>query len=116
MPRSSISRQRNRATRLSPQNQYLAATLVLFLVLFGGSLPTPLYPVWQQKFGLSTSTITGVYAVYPAGVVLGLLLVEGWRTRSGDGRLWRSQLLRAFLLNHVSLGPLASVYFSLDGS
>lgn len=84
MPRSSISRQRNRATRLSPQNQYLAATLVLFLVLFGGSLPTPLYPVWQQKFGLSTSTITGVYAVYPAGVVLGLLF--GGRLADQVGR------------------------------
>jgi MFS family permease len=46
---------------------------VLFLVLFGGNLPTPFYPLWQQQFGLSTGTITGVYAIYPAGVVLGLL-------------------------------------------
>jgi MFS family permease len=29
--------------------------------------------MWQQRFSLSTGTISGVYAVYPAGVVLGLL-------------------------------------------
>ena len=70
MSSSSISGARN---RVSPRAQYLAAAFVLFLVLFGGNLPTPLYPLWQQQFGLSTGTITGVYAVYPAGVVWGLL-------------------------------------------
>jgi MFS family permease len=70
---SRISTSRNRVFRLSPPGQYIAAACVLFLVLFGGNLPTPLYPLWQQQFGLSTGTITGVYAVYPAGVVLGLL-------------------------------------------
>jgi MFS family permease len=73
MRSSRISTSRNRTTRLSPQGQYLAAASVLFLVLFGGNLPTPLYPLWQQQFGLNTGTITAVYAVYPAGVVLGLL-------------------------------------------
>lgn len=73
MSSSSTSRARDRAIRLSPQGQYIVAACVLFLVLFGGNLPTPLYPLWQQQFGLSTGTITGVYAVYPAGVVLGLL-------------------------------------------
>jgi MFS family permease len=96
VPSSRISRSRNRATRLSPQGQYLAAALVLFFVLFGGNLPTPLYPVWQQQFGLSTGTITAVYAVYPAGVVLGLLF---------GGRL-ADQLGRRPI---VALAALASV-------
>ena len=91
-----VSRSRFRATRLSPQGQYLAAAFVLFLVLFGGNLPTPLYPLWQQQFGLSTGTITGVYAVYPAGVVLGLLF---------GGRL-ADQLGRRPI---VALAALASV-------
>ncbi len=73
MPDSRISSSQNRVSGLSPRGQYLAAAGVLFLVLFGGNLPTPLYPLWQQQFGLSTGTITGVYAVYPVGVVLGLL-------------------------------------------
>ena len=96
MPSSRISRSRNRATRRSPQGQYLAAALVLFFVLFGGNLPTPLYPAWQQQFGLSTGTITAVYAVYPAGVVLGLLF---------GGRL-ADQLGRRPI---VALAALASV-------
>ena len=73
MPSSRLSVSQNHASGLSPQGQYLAAASVLFLVLFGGNLPTPLYPLWQQHFSLSTGTITGVYAVYPVGVVLGLL-------------------------------------------
>lgn len=73
MTGSKISIPRNRSTWLSPRGQYLAAAFTLFLVLFGGNLPTPLYPLWQQQFGLGTGTITGVYAIYPAGVVLGLL-------------------------------------------
>jgi MFS family permease len=96
VPSSRISRSRNRATRLSPQGEYLAAAFVLFLVLFGGNLPTPLYPLWQQQFGLSTGTITGVYAIYPAGVVLGLLF---------GGRL-ADQLGRRPI---VALAALASV-------
>ena len=96
MPSSRISRSQNRATWLSPQGQYLAAALVLFFVLFGGNLPTPLYPAWQQQFGLSTGTITAVYAVYPAGVVLGLLF---------GGRL-ADQLGRRPI---VALAALASV-------
>ena len=70
---SSVSRPQTRSAWLSPQSQYLAAAFVLFLVLFGGNLPTPLYPVWQRQFGLSTGTVTAVYSVYPLGVVLGLL-------------------------------------------
>jgi MFS family permease len=96
VPSSRISRSQNRATWLSPQGQYLAAALVLFFVLFGGNLPTPLYPAWQQQFGLSTGTITAVYAVYPAGVVLGLLF---------GGRL-ADQLGRRPI---VALAALASV-------
>ena len=96
MPSSRLSISQNHATRLSPQGQYLAAACVLFLVLFGGNLPTPLYPLWQQQFGLSTGTITGVYAVYPVGVVLGLLF---------GGRL-ADQLGRRPLL---ALAALASV-------
>jgi MFS family permease len=96
MTSSSILRPRIRSARLSPQGQYVAAAFVLFLVLFGGNLPTPFYPVWQRQFGLSTGTVTAVYAVYPLGVVLGLLF---------GGRL-ADQLGRRPI---VALAALASV-------
>jgi MFS family permease len=93
---SSILRPQNRSAWPSPQGQYLAAAFVLFLVLFGGNLPTPLYPVWHRQFGLSTGTVTVVYALYPLGVVLGLLF---------GGRL-ADQLGRRPI---VALAALASV-------
>lgn len=42
----------------------------------GTTLPTPLYPLYQQKFGFSELTVTVVYAVYAFGV-MGVLLLAG---------------------------------------
>ncbi|MFJ3906427.1 MFS transporter [Streptomyces sp. NPDC090025] len=42
----------------------------------GTTLPTPLYPLYQQKFGFSELTVTVVYAVY-AFAVIGVLLLVG---------------------------------------
>jgi MFS family permease len=104
---SSILRPQNRSAWLSPQGQYLAAAFVLFLVLFGGNLPTPLYPVWQRQFGLSTGIVTAVYAVYPLGVVLGLLF---------GGRL-ADQLGRRPIVALAALASvLAEVCFIMAGS
>lgn len=37
--------------------------------------PSPLYGLYEQRDGLSSLTVTAVYAVYAAGIVLSLLLV-----------------------------------------
>ncbi|GEC07975.1 putative multi-drug efflux transporter [Streptomyces spinoverrucosus] len=42
----------------------------------GTTLPTPLYPLYQEKFGFSELTVTVVYAVYAFGVI-GVLLLAG---------------------------------------
>lgn len=42
----------------------------------GTTLPTPLYPLYQEKFGFSELTVTVVYAVY-AFAVIGVLLLAG---------------------------------------
>lgn len=55
------------------QLQFLAASAVLFLVLFGNNAPTPLYPIWQQEFGLSTTATTAIHSAYPFGTIVGLL-------------------------------------------
>lgn len=107
MPGSEISRLRNRGSRLSPQGQYVAAAFVLFLVLIGGNLPTPLYPLWQREFGLSTGTVTVVYAVYPLGVVLGLLF--GGKLADQIGR-------RPILALAALASLLAEACFILAGS
>ncbi|GGT13986.1 MFS transporter [Streptomyces purpureus] len=42
----------------------------------GTTLPTPLYPLYQEKFGFSELIVTVVYAVYAFGVI-GILLLAG---------------------------------------
>ncbi|MFJ8130004.1 MFS transporter [Streptomyces hydrogenans] len=48
---------------------------VFVVCMAGTTLPTPLYPLYQEKFGFSELTVTVVYAVYAFGVIGVLLLV-----------------------------------------
>jgi predicted MFS family arabinose efflux permease len=43
------------------------------VVVAGVTLPTPLYVVYQDRWDLSVGQITGLYALYPVGVLLVLL-------------------------------------------
>ncbi|MGW0662838.1 MFS transporter [Streptodolium elevatio] len=54
----------------------LTAGAVFAVCMAGTTLPTPLYPLYQDKFGFSELTVTVVYAVYAAGVI-GTLLLAG---------------------------------------
>ncbi|WP_030754506.1 MFS transporter [Streptomyces griseus] len=49
---------------------------VFVVCMAGTTLPTPLYPLYQEEFGFSELTVTVVYAVYAFGV-LGVLLLAG---------------------------------------
>ncbi|MFE2042005.1 MFS transporter [Streptomyces sp. NPDC059477] len=49
---------------------------VFAVCMAGTTLPTPLYPLYQEKFGFSDLTVTVVYAVYAFGVI-GVLLLAG---------------------------------------
>src|SRR5690349_18961475 len=53
----------------------LAAIAVLLGVAFGlSTLITPLYIIYQQKFGFSQITLTLIYAAYVIGNIAALLL------------------------------------------
>ncbi|WP_327167321.1 MFS transporter [Streptomyces subrutilus] len=54
----------------------LLAGAVFAVCMAGTTLPTPLYGLYQDKFGFSELTITVVYAVYAFGVI-GVLLLAG---------------------------------------
>jgi MFS family permease len=47
------------------------ATLTLFLV--GASAPSPLYAIYQSKFGFSTTVLTAIFAVYAVAVLAAVL-------------------------------------------
>src|SRR5262245_8975080 len=49
-------------------NPAIAAVAVLIGVLFAGStLLTPLYVIYQERFGFAQITLTLIYAIYVAG-------------------------------------------------
>ncbi|MGW0945660.1 MFS transporter [Streptomyces sp. NPDC002623] len=54
----------------------LLAGAVFAVCMVGTTLPTPLYGLYQEKFGFSELTVTVVYAVYAFGVI-GVLLLAG---------------------------------------
>ncbi|MET9470278.1 MFS transporter [Streptomyces sp. NPDC006544] len=56
--------------------QCLLSGAVFAVCMAGTTLPTPLYGLYQEKFGFSELTVTVVYAVY-AFAVIGVLLLAG---------------------------------------
>lgn len=55
-------------------SQSLLAGAVFAVCMAGTTLPTPLYLLYEEKFGFSQLTVTVVYAVYAFGVMAVLLL------------------------------------------
>ncbi|QYD67261.1 MFS transporter [Paraburkholderia edwinii] len=71
----------------------IAAALVLGVLYAGSPLVTPLYPLYQQAFGLSELVVTLVYASYVIGN-LGALFLFG-RISDQAGRRWTSFIVLA---------------------
>lgn len=51
-----------------------AASYVLAVVMMGTTMPTPLYPLYEDRFGFGSATTTVLYAIYAAGVIASLVL------------------------------------------
>src|SRR5882762_2846111 len=64
------------AGRISPGAAFYLLASITITFLAGSSAPTPLYPLYQAKWGFSPITITVVFAVYALGL-LGALLIAG---------------------------------------
>jgi MFS family permease len=64
------------STKLGRTPAFWLLVLTLALLLFASSAPSPLYIVYQAKWGFSAITLTGIFAVYALGL-LGALVVTG---------------------------------------
>ena len=63
----------------------LAASVYVFtVVMMGTTLPTPLYPLYEERFGFGTAFTTQLFAIYTVGVI-GALIIFG-RLSDGLGR------------------------------
>jgi MFS family permease len=61
---------KNKAVKASNGTQGLwLAAIIFILISLGGTLPTPLYSFYRQKFHFSEITLTLIYAAYVAGTL-----------------------------------------------
>jgi len=59
------------------QLAFVGAAYAFAVTMLGTTLPTPLYPLYQRRFGFSELMITVIFATYTAGVICALLLLGG---------------------------------------
>src|SRR5699024_1520755 len=77
---------------------FIGVVYAFLVVMLGTTLPTPLYPIYGDAFGLSPLMITVIYAVYAIGVIGGLLVFGNLSDRIGR----RYILIPGVLLSAVS--------------
>jgi MFS family permease len=74
--------------------------------MLGTTLPTPLYPIYQRRFGFSELLVTVIFAVYAVSVIATLFLFG--RLSDQIGRRW-------LLLPGIVFSALSAVAFLLAG-
>jgi MFS family permease len=73
--------------------------------MMGTTLPTPLYPLYQEQLGFNQLMVTIIFAVYAVGVIAGLLLF---------GRLSDQVGRRRALMPGLALSAASAVVFLLE--
>ncbi|PAU77796.1 MFS transporter [Halovibrio salipaludis] len=91
----------------SSKTTFLAIALVFAVIMMGTTLPTPLYPLYQQKLGFSQLMITVIFATYAVGVIVALLSVGTWSDQLGR---------RPLLGVGLALSAASAVLFLVGGS
>jgi predicted MFS family arabinose efflux permease len=69
----------------------------LSVAIMGNNAPSPIYPIFQQRFGLSTGELTLVFAAVVTGVIPSLLILGGASDRVGRRPLLAIALAMALL-------------------
>src|SRR3954452_16134594 len=77
------------------------------MTMLGATLPTPLYPLYQQELGFGGLMVTVVFATYAVGVLAALLLV---------GRLSDQIGRKAVLLPGLGVAAISSLVFLIPHS
>ncbi|HEV7657405.1 MAG TPA: MFS transporter [Mycobacteriales bacterium] len=96
-----------RPRTLAPGVAFVLVGVVLGAVLFAASAPSPLYPVYAQRFDFSPTTLTAIFAVYAFALIVTLLL-----TGSLSDRVGRRPVL---LVSLLVLAAAMAVFVVADG-
>jgi MFS family permease len=126
------SRQTSRfRRRLSPRTSFWITAAGYLGLMMAGSAPSPIYPLYQQRWHFATSTLTELFAVYALVLLLALLTVGGlsdhigrrpviaiglllfaadmivFATASGVGQLFLARILQG-LAAGLSIGAMSA--------
>ncbi|MEU4196260.1 MFS transporter [Kribbella sp. NPDC026611] len=86
--------------RTRRRGPFLVTAFALFVLLFDGNLPAPLYGVYRERFGFSGTELTLIFAVYMAVLVPSLLVFGQLSDQVGRRRV---------LLGGLTLGAIGLV-------
>jgi MFS family permease len=62
---------------------FLLASTAFFVAMLGTTLPTPLYPLFEQRYSFGPLLVTVIFAIYAFGVIAGLILFGNLSDRIG---------------------------------
>src|SRR5215216_5944825 len=63
--------------------RFVIVAAALFVLLLDGNLPTPLYGVYQERFGFSSTALTLIFAAYTIALIPSLLVFGQLSDRVG---------------------------------
>lgn len=86
---------------------FLAVALTFAINMMGTTLPTPLYPIYQDRLGFSQLTITVIFAAYAVGVIGALIATGSWSDQIGR---------RPMLLAGLAFSAASACVFLVGGS
>ncbi|HEX5910795.1 MAG TPA: MFS transporter [Thermoleophilaceae bacterium] len=89
-------------TAPSRTRAFAIVAFAFVVAMAGTTLPTPLYPIYEQRFGFSGVTVTVIFATYAVGVIAALVLFGNLSDRIGRKRV---------LLPGLLAGALSAVCF-----
>ncbi|WP_432548098.1 MFS transporter [Kineococcus sp. SYSU DK004] len=61
--------------RWSPAAGFRLTTVALAVLVAASAAPSPVFPVYEERWGVSATAVTGVFAVYAAALLVALLTV-----------------------------------------
>jgi len=97
------------ATRRSALWSVAAA---LFVVQAGAGFPAPLYPTYQDRWGLSSGTLPVLFTVLVAGIVLTLTVLPSVVGRVGEGFVLTGAAAGALVASMLfAFGPVPAAIF-----
>jgi MFS family permease len=87
-----------------PRSSFWAVAFAFLIVMAFATLPSPLYGLYRERDGLSSFTITVVYAIFAGGTIAALLAVPAIARRLGR----RGVMLAAVATMMAAAGLLAA--------